>query len=444
MSRALAARIVAGVLGATSAFALAYVVCVHVMAARHRMSDELRDFHEELGALTGLPAGFASRATGTLAPSSHGGVMRVSGGGKAGDELVLVAPPRRYDDGVVTFRFRIPEALGDGVEAFVGFEQSRAARSFRAAFVSGAGADEPFVHLGGDVSGPTRSGRATTEAKVQAAPGTWHILSLQFAPVFDTVAVALDGRPVSSMPVHWFQGTEASIVLGVRLRKDLPNVDVELGSVGLSTLDWQAVTSFDDHFAGEILDTKRWLFNLPDPDVGTVSSKVEPGRGLLVDARTRAVAVDPAFGFMLRTFPFPLRSMKVRVELTVDELTDATVFVGLMGASEWAPPTRVFDAGIVSRGGHPILFTAGAWKNDGSLEFVPGPPTTVPRRLAIDLAFDAVTQHGTVCLAGGPCEDRLIDLKPLDMATVRIGVLGHAPGAHALLHVTRASLSTEP
>lgn len=418
-----------------AAFVLAYVVFVHIQSASRRMSPDVRDFEEALGASGALPSGYEIRTQGALRPSVEHGVLTVTGAAHAGDSLVFAAPLRRFDDTVLTFRFRVPEST-EGLETFLGLEQP-GGHTFSATFVSGA---EPFVVAGGDLSSPTRRTMGDMRLPMPAAAGEEHVLTLQFTPAVAAASVLFDAHPVATFAVGWGQGTEARIVFGARARADVAKVATELLSLRLQTVEWAVPQSFDDHFGGAIIDTKRWFFNDPDPAVAKCTSQTEKGQGLALEATVHGFTSDPSFACMLRTAPLPLRPLHIRLEMRIDELTNATLFFGLMGTGQWIPEGRVFDTGITKRGDNAFRFVAGAWTNDGKLTFDRGLDTTVPQDVVVDFDYDTDRRIGRVRVNNEPPVEHPLDLKPLDPIVFRIGALGHAPGARARAHIHRIAL----
>ncbi|MBX3190623.1 MAG: hypothetical protein KF819_26720 [Labilithrix sp.] len=427
--------IVLWITGGVSGFALLYVIFAHLFAASHRMSPDARDFGDGFGDPAAFASTYTVRKHGELSHALRGGALVVEGGGKTGDEILFATSSRRYDDGVVTLRFRAPDT--DAVETFLGFEQTGTGRTVTAGFVGGAA---PFVRIGGDVSGPLRAGTGSQDARVEAAPGEWHTLAVQFTPVHGMISAALDGRPLLGVHAGWFQGTEARIVFGARLRSDTPKVSVELDGLEMHTLDWAILKSFDETFSGEFVDVKRWSFELPQPDLGTTDVHIEKGKGLLVDAKMRGIIVDPSFIFLIKTFPFPLHGFRIAAELTVEDLEDATLFVGLMGASAWTSADRVFDVGVVRHKAEASVFAAGAWNANGGLAFDRGAEVALPHRLSCELRYDAATGMGQATIDGKAYDPHLLDLKALDIVSVRIGAIGHSAGAKARLHVHRIAV----
>ena len=179
-----------------SAFVIAYVLYTHVLAASRMAAGPPQDFRESFGKSDDLPPGYGMRKRGALANAVRGGALSVTGAGHAGDELVFTSPARRFDDTVVTLRFRSRSI--EPLEVFVGLE-ARQDRAVSAAYVLGPTA---FVHVGGDISGPFRSGQADEDAHVDAGvTSEWHTLSFQFSPRYSSAAALVDGRPVISTAV---------------------------------------------------------------------------------------------------------------------------------------------------------------------------------------------------------------------------------------------------
>ena len=420
-----------------SAFVLAYVAYAHVLAASHRMSTDVRELREGFGNRDSLPPPWSVRtgASGGLTHAVRAGMLSIAGSGKTGEELLIASATRKFDDGVITLRFRVPGEAA--VETFLGLEEAGTGRSVGAAFVAGA---TPFVRLYGDTSGPLRTVVASEDARVEAQPGEWHTLSLQFTPVYSMMTAFLDGRPLASTRMGWHQGTSGRIIFGARLRADVQNVAIEMESIAFDTIDWSATRSFDESFSGEFLDIRRWMFEFPNPDFGRLDARIEKGHGLLVDGSLQSLTVEPAFMFLLRSAPFPLKSMHVEAELWVDELEEASLYFGLMGASAWSAGDKVFDVGMAHRKGPVETYVAGGWSGDGALRFDRGEPIVLPRKVSVAIVYDAASGLGRASIAGKTSENHILDLKPLDVVALRLGAIAHAPGAKAKVHVRRVSV----
>jgi hypothetical protein len=422
--------------GGLSTFILAYVAYVHVLSASHRMSPDVREFRDGFGERDSLAPSWNVRSGGALKHAVHAGVLTVNGSGKAGDELAVVSAPRKFDDGVITLRFRVPAE--DGIETFLGLEDIATGKTVRTTFVSGAA---PFIHVEGDTSSPFRSMKTAEDAHVDAKAGEWHTLSLQFAPMYSMMTAALDGKPLASAKMGWPQGTSNRITFGVKLRGDVTSTTVEMDSVALDTMDWSAMRSFDENFSGEFLDVKRWLVQFPNSDFGKLDLRIDKGHGLAIDAGMQSLVVDPAFLFLVRTIPFPLKTLHMRAELWVEELEEASLFVGLMGASAWTAPDHDFDVGMSRHKKGPVqTYVAGGWSGDGSLNFDYGEEVTLPRKISLTIAYDASNATGSASIESKTSSNRYLDLKPLDIVAMRVGAIAHAPAAKVKLHVRTVSV----
>lgn len=461
------------VTAAISAFAIAYVAFTHVLAWSRRKVDDVSDFREGFGARDALPPSYEVRKKGALSVAIGGGVLAIEGGGKAGDEVVIATPARRFEDAVVSLKFLDPE--DDAVEVFVGLEAADGARSTFSTYVGGA---TPMVVLGGDTSGPFRSMGAVEDVKLDAgaaepelasdagaieagaeadagdsdagappaaAPAAPpspapRLLAFQFTPMFGHAMALLDGKPVMSVHSGWLQATPARIVFGARLRKDTARVRVPIDTLALRTLDW-TLPSFDDDFKGEFVDPQRYGIHFPDPDLGTLDVRMAKGGGVLLDGKATAVVSDHVPLMMLRTTPFPLRNLTVKADLTIEELDQAAVFFGLMGASAWTPANRVFDVGIAKKGTPKAdVFVGGAWTTTGGLSFDPGPQVELPARVRIELRYDATTSKGMALVDGKPLADHWLDLKPLDFVAIRLGSDGYKAGARVKVRLNRIAV----
>jgi hypothetical protein len=215
-------------------------------------------------------------------------------------------------------------------------------------------------------------------------------------------------------------------VFGVRVRKDVPALRAEIESVALRTLDW-TLPSFEDPFSGEFVDPQRYGVHFPDPDLGRLDMRMAKGGGLLMQAHATAIVAAHVPLFMLRTTPFPLRTARIKADVTIEQLEDAAVFFGLMGASAWTPANRVFDVGVAHRDGRPAeVFAGGAWTTTGGLSFDGGGKIELPKRLAIEIRFDAATSMGRTYVDGKLLGEHMLDLKALDFVAVRIGGDGYS------------------
>lgn len=418
-----------------SAFVIAYVLYTHVLAASRMAAGPPQDFRESFGKSDELPSGYSMRKTGALAHAVRGGTLSVTGAGHAGDEIVFTASPRRFDDTVLTLRFRTHST--EALEVFVGLE-AKNDRAVAAAYVVGP---TSFVHVGGDISGPFRSGRADEDVHVDAgAPDEWHTLSFQFAPRYSTAAAFVDGRPVISTAVLWPQATDSRISFGVRLRGDVAHADVEIDSLAMQTLD-EIVSSFDDTFSGEILDSQRWIVQYPDSNLAAFGMRLEKGTGLFLDGTATGIVAEHAPFYFVRTPPFALRTLRASADVTVEDVKSARVFFGMIGSSAWTSMDKLFDVGVSERDGKPALVdVTGAWLNTGAISFELGAEITFPHRFLFQLDYDAKTGLGVGSIDGKATAGHRLDLRPLDLVSLRIGSGGHVIGANSHVRVHRISL----
>ncbi len=418
-----------------SAFVIAYVLYTHVLAASRMAAGPPQDFRESFGNSDGLPAGYSMRKSGALAHAVRGGTLSVTGRGQAGDEIVFTASPRRFDDTVLTLRFRTRSS--EALEVFVGLE-AKNDRAVSAAYVVGP---TPFVHIGGDISGPFRSGKADEDVHIDAgATDEWHTLSFQFAPRYSTAAALVDGRPVISTAVLWPQAIDSRISFGVRLRGDVAHADVEIDSLAMQTLD-EIVSSFDDTFSGEILDSQRWIVQYPDSNLATFGMRLEKGKGLVLDGTATGIVAEHAPFYFVRTPPFALRTVRATADVTVEDVKSARVFFGMIGSSAWTSMDKLFDVGVSERDGKPaIVDVTGAWQNTGAISFELGAEITFPHRFLFQLDYDAKTGLGVGSIDGKASAGHRLDLRPLDLVSLRLGSGGHVIGAQSHVRVHRISL----
>jgi hypothetical protein len=421
-----------------TAFVVAYVLYVHVLSATRMASGSPRDLREGFGGSDTLPPGYGVRRQGALAFASRAGVLRVEGAGHAKDEIVFTSAPRRLDDSLVTLRFRAPSA--EPLEVFVGLEAENG-RAVSAAYVVGP---TPFVHIGGDISGPFRSGTANEDVTVDAgAPGAseeWHTLSFQFSPRYSSAAALVDGRPVTSTAVLWPQAVDSRISFGVRLRGEVAHANVEIDSIAMQTLD-EIALSFDDTFNGEILDSQRWIIQYPDSNLATFGMRLQKGKGLVLEGTAVGIVAEHAPFYFVRTPPFALRTLRATADVTVEDVKDARVFFGMIGSSAWTSMDKVFDVGLSERDGKtPIVDVTGAWMNTGAISFDLGAEVPLPHRFLLQLDYDAKTAMGVGSIDGKGTGEHRLDLKPLDLVSLRIGSGGHVLGAKSHVTVHRISL----
>lgn len=429
-----------------SALAVVYVAYVHLLASRRAKVDDVKDFREGFGSRDALPEGWNVHAKGALTAKVVNGVFRVEGNGKAGDEILVDLPPRRFEDSVVSLAFATPAQAG--VELFVGVAQlGEPPRALTTGWVSGP---EPLLHFGGDTSGPYREMRATEDVKLSGFGGDAgtaitdgapsHTIALQFTPMFGHAAALVDGLPVTSAHSGWLQATPARLVFGVRLRKDVPDLAVAIESLALRTLDW-TLASFEDPFSGEFVDPVRYGVHFPDPDLGVLDMRMAKGGGLLMHSRSTALVAHHVPLFMLRTTPFPLRTCRITADVTIEKLEEAALFFGLMGASAWTPANRVFDVGVVHRNGKPAeIFAGGAWTTTGGLSFDPGGNVELPKRIVIEIRYDATTSKGATFVDGRPLGEHVVDLKALDFTAIRIGADGYSAASVADVKVHKLAV----
>jgi len=429
-----AGRIAFYVGAVVSALMLVYVAYVHVLSASGMAGPAPRDFREGFGAQDGLPAGYGVRQKGELAWAAKGGVISVSGRGKAGDEVVFTTPARRLEDSLVSVRFR---AKGpEPVEVFLGLEQQEVKRAVNAAFVAGPAS---IIHAGGDVSGPYRSATVVEDVPVTVEPGAWHLLSLQFSPRYNTGVVLLDGKPALSVGVLWSQATLSKIAFGVRVRGETSEVGVEIESLAFQALDL-LMASFDDTFNGEILDTQRWIIHYPDANLASFAWHLEKKQGLVLEASARAVLRDSVPFYFVRTPPFPLRTLRASADVTIDAAKHGRLYFGLLGSSAWTTMDKVFDVGVSEHEQGTNVDVSGAWNNTGTLSFETRPSSALPSRHVFEIRYDAATGLGTGLVDGTVIAAHPLDLKALDMVSVRLGAGGYGIDAKTRVTVHRISL----
>lgn len=418
-----------------TAFVVVYVAYTHVLSASRMASGGPKDIRESFGGTDGLPPGYTTRQRGALTYAARAGVMTVEGAGHAGDEMVFLTAPLRRDDSVMTLRFR--SRSSEPLEVFVGLE-AKDGRAVNAAYVV---APTPFVHVGGDISGPYRSGQAAEDVRVDAgAAEEWHTLSFQYAPRYSSAAALVDGKPVISTAVLWPQGVDSKISFGVRLRGDVAHANVDFDSLVFQTLD-EIASSFDDTFNGEILDSQRWIIQYPDSNLATFGMRLEKGKGLVLDGTAVGIFAEHAPFYFVRTPPFALRTMRATADVTVEDVKDARVFFGLIGSSAWTSMDKLFDVGVSEREGKTgISDVTGAWDNTGAIAFELGAEVTFPHRFTFQLDYDAVTTMGVGSIDGKRSAEHRLDLKPLDLVSLRIGSGGHVIGAKSHVTVHRISL----
>lgn len=420
---------------ALTGFVVVYVLYTHALSATRMAAGPPRDFREGFGTSDSLPPGYGMRRQGALAYAARAGVLTVEGAGHAGDEIVFSSPARRLDDTVVTLRFRSRSA--EPLEVFVGLE-AKSDRAVSAAYVV---APTAFVHVGGDISGPFRSGQATEDVHVDAGVADeWHTLAFQFAPRYSTAAALVDGKPVISTAVLWPQGIDSRISFGVRLRGEVAHANVEIDSLAMQTLD-EIVSSFDDTFNGEILDSQRWIVQYPDSNLATFGMRLAKGKGLILEGMATGIVAEHAPFYFVRTPPFALRSLRATADVTVEDIKDARVFFGMIGSSAWTSMDKIFDVGLSERDSKtPIVDVTGAWLNTGAISFELGAEVSVPHRFRLELDYDAKTAMGVGSIDGKASAPHRLDLKPLDLVSLRIGSGGHVLGAHSHVTVHRISL----
>ena len=419
---------------ALSAFVLVYVVYAHVLSATRMAAGPPQDFRESFGVSDGLPRGYDVRKRGTLGWTARGGVLSIEGAGHAGDELVFTAAPHRFEDSVMVLRFR--SRSSEPLEVFVGLEAKD--RAVSSAYVI---APTPFVHIGGDISGPFRSGEAVEDARIDGggASEEWHTLAFQIAPRYSTAAAFVDGKPVVSTAVLWPQAVDSRIAIGVRLRGDVTHANVEIDSLSMQTLD-ELASSFDDTFNGEILDSQRWIVQYPDFNIATLDVRLAKGKGLLLDGKVTGIVGEHTPFYFVRTPPFALRSFHATADFTVAEIKDARVFFGIIGSSSWTSMDKLFDVAVLERGGKSLSDATGAWSDNGEVRFEIGPEMTFPRRLRLELDYDAKSGVGTALVDDKVVSKHRLDLKPLDMVSLRLGSGGYSIGALSRVAVHRISL----
>jgi hypothetical protein len=439
------------VLGALSALAIVYVIVLHSIAASRRATPDARETRETFSQSDALPKGYSVASTrGTLAWSVKGGVLAIEGSGHAEDAIEIAAETRRFDDGVIALHFRAMDT--QPVEVFIGVETDSAPkRRVVTAYVAGP---EPMVRVGGDISHPLREMRrddakridadagaeAGADAGAAASGGQWHALELQLTPMFAQLGAFLDGQPMGSVPLGWSQGERAHVFFGVRARGDVTRTRVEIDSLSYKTLDW-TLSSFEDTFSGEYLDPGRWGLSFPDPDLAHLDIGMTRGNGVFLGARANAMLTDDVHLFTLRTIPFPMHSFTLRAEMTVDELQDANLFFGVMGANSWTSMDRSFDVGVAQYdAGKPTVYAGGAWWANGAIGIDHGPELTLPARVDMTLRYDAATLTGTASVFGKELGKHQLDLKPLEIIAVRLGSHAHKVGGHVKVTVHRVVL----
>jgi hypothetical protein len=419
---------------ALSAFVIVYIVYAHVLSATRMAAGPPQDFRESFGASDGLPPGYEVEKTGTLGWTARGGVLTVEGAGHAGDELVFASPLHRFTDSVMIVRFRSRST--EPLEVFVGLE-AKGARAVSAAYVAGP---IPFVHVGGDISGPFRSGHAVEDVRIDAGPGDeWHTLAFQIAPRYSSAAALLDGKPVVSTAVLWPQAVDSRIAFGVRLRGDVAHANVEIDSLSMQTLD-EIASSFDDTFNGEILDNQRWIVQYPDLNIATLDLRLAKGKGLALEGKAIGIVGEHTPFYFVRTPPFALRSFHATAEMTVEDVKEARVFFGILGSSSWTSMDKLFDVAVFERDGKDLSDDTGAWNGNGEISFDLGPEVSFPHRFRLEIDYDASSGVGTASVDEKVIGKHHLDLKPLDLVSLRLGSGGYAIGALSKVLVHRISL----
>jgi hypothetical protein len=427
------------VLAGASAVALVYVFVLHFIAASRRATPDARETRESFSQSDALPSGYSIASTrGALAWSVKGAVLAVEGSGHADDAIEIAAPTRRFDDGVITLHFRAMDT--QPVEVFVGVESERTPkRRVTAAYVAGP---VQMVRLGGDVSHPMREMARDTATRIDAgagAGGEWHALELQLTPMFGQIGAFLDGRPQGSVPLGWSQGESAHVFFGVRARGDVEKTRVEIDSISYKALDW-SLASFDETFSGEYLDPGRWGLAFPDPDLAKLDVVMTRGNGVFLAGRANAMFSNDVHLFTLRTHPFPMHSFTLRAEMTVEDIEEANLFFGVVGANSWTSMDRSFDVGVAKYDGKASVYAGGAWLGDGTISIDHGPELTLPARVDMELRYDATTLTGTASALGKELGKHQLDLKPLEVIAVRLGSHARKVGGHSKVTVHRVVL----
>ena len=418
---------------AISGLILFYVVYAHVLSATRMAAGPPQDFRESFGTSDGLPAGYEVRKQGALGWKAIGGVLTIEGAGHAGDELVLTSAPHRFEDSVMIVRFR--SRTSEPIEVFVGLEADK--RAVAAAYVVGP---PSFVHIGGDISGPFRSGHAVEDVRIDGgASDEWHTLAFQIAPRYSTAAALVDGKPVVSTAVLWPQAVDSRIAIGVRLRGDVAHANVEIDSLSMQTLD-EIASSFDDTFNGEILDSQRWIVQYPDLNIATLDLRLAKGKGLLLEGKATGIVGEHTPFYFVRTPPFALRPFHAVADFTVAEMKESRVFFGIIGSSSWTSMDKLFDVAVFDRGGKQLSDDTGAWNDNGEISFDIGPEVTFPHRFRLEVDYDAKTNTASASIDDKVIGKHRLDLKPLDMVSLRLGSGGYAIGALSKVAVHRITL----
>ena len=415
-----------------SALLAVYVVTAHVLAYGDRARADVRAYREGFAGSDTLPPGFVAEVGPGLSLTVSGGMVHITGQAHTGDTVIVRTPKRRFDDSVVAIRFR--SSNDDAAEAFVGIEQ-RPGHDARVAYAFGP---TPLVAFGGDLSGSFDTRQTSDETLLKATPAEWHQLGLQFSPRYASGAALLDGVPVASAPVGWPQGVEGRVIFGVRLRGDA-HVDVELDALSVDGVA-DSLASFEDEFKGELLDPSRWIVTYPARNVGSLNLRVSRAGGLRLDARVTAIRGTAEHMYYVRTVPFPLRTFEATARIRVEELGDGRVYFGMMGSSAWAPPGRVFDVGMTDRNGARWLDAAGSWTATDALSTIIGDAVTLPYVMNVRVTYDAATAIGESYANGKLLARHVLDLKPLDPVSLRVGAGGFARGAGSRIVVEEVSV----
>ena len=418
---------------ALSAFIIVYIAYAHVLSATRMAAAPPQDFRESFGVTDGLPAGYEVKKSGTLNWTARGGILTVDGAGHAGDELVFSSPLHRFTDSVMIVRFH--SRSSEPLEVFVGLD-AKGTRAVSAAYVV---APTPFVHIGGDISGPFRSGEAVEDVRIDGgAADEWHTLAFQIAPRYSSAAALLDGRPVVSTAVLWPQAVDSRISFGVRLRGDVAHANVEIDSLSMQTLD-EIASSFDDTFNGEILDSQRWIVQYPDLNIATLDLRLAKGKGLSLEGKATGIVGEHTPFYFVRTPPFALRSFHATADITVQDIKEARVFFGIIGSSSWTSMDKLFDVAVFDRGGKGLSDDTGAWNSNGEISFDIGPEVSFPHRFRLEIDYDASSGVATAMADEKTIGKHHLDLKPLDMVSLRLGSGGYAIGALSKVIVHRIS-----
>jgi hypothetical protein len=310
----------------------------------------------------GLEGDFRVAIDGGLRAEVEGGALHVRGAPSvASAKAELRRPLGVLEAGMLRLRYR--QRPGDRVEVRVGIESG----DRKLLLVSANDGRASHIRLEGDDSTFEREldrDALATYPRAEA-DGESHELALRFQPSMTSLAVFADDIAIGFLPITWRSGTKVDTLVGVRALAAGAEIDVALENVAwdlAATVSPGSGWNVVDSFATQKVNPLQWLVRMPSSDVARVAmERSTDGSGLHVTMEVAPnVSTATLQPFELCLAPHLLTPERMSVELSPNELRDATVFVGIVSGHEY----REYRAGIRRLSDGPLF--ANAYRRQGA------------------------------------------------------------------------------